>query len=673
MPSPIAPRFTWQGWTSPSSTSANSVTSRRLPTEAQVHSRVFPKTRSWLALGAPLELLSPLSVLRIVYALAVVLWATSALALPWPPAATASLVAATSLAALVWVGLLRVTSVSPLSCRLLIAVGSGLSLVLVAAGRSSASVLASSVFLLPLAMVVALYLGGRAIAVYQLLVAGGLWLALAGHLGIGAGALVAATVSLTMATASLTVHVLTRSVWRSGSIDPDTGLPNGIGLAHRISSGRRSGVGAPAFIVAAVYLAGVDDARQALGYRVGSELLRRAVEDLGQVVPVDTVITRVEGDELVVTHELGPELAHDLDGPLGEAPESVLAAGRALARNLASAISAGRYLVDRVEVSLRAHVGLVFAPWDGGDVPELVRRASLSARRAAGSGIIDAVWDGDHDTLTSEDLTLLADLRLADQRHELHLAYQPQISAATGRAVSVEALLRWESPAHGNVPPGRFIVLAERTGLVDRLTHWVVGEALDAQVRWRNAFIDLPVAVNLSAKTLRLPDLASWILSELDSRRLPPSALTVEVTETAAMDLRQAVNLLRPLHDGGIRVSIDDFGTGYTSLAAIPHLPLDEIKVDMSFVQRSLTSPADEAIVRSVRELTHRLGLVSVAEGVENADLDRLMTEIGFDLLQGYHFARPLSEAALLQFVRSSDQVVSAPDLSPARVAHMAP
>jgi EAL domain-containing protein (putative c-di-GMP-specific phosphodiesterase class I) len=125
------------------------------------------------------------------------------------------------------------------------------------------------------------------------------------------------------------------------------------------------------------------------------------------------------------------------------------------------------------------------------------------------------------------------------------------------------------------------------------------------------------------------------------------------------VDLMKAVNLLGPLHDGGIRISIDDFGTGYTSLAAIPYLPLDEIKVDMSFVKRALTSPTDEAIVRSVRDLTHRLGLVSVAEGVEDAAIERLMRDIGFDLLQGYHFAKPLTEEALMDFVRSAGQGIS--------------
>jgi EAL domain-containing protein (putative c-di-GMP-specific phosphodiesterase class I) len=330
----------------------------------------------------------------------------------------------------------------------------------------------------------------------------------------------------------------------------------------------------------------------------------------------------------------------------------VLAAAHAFARDLARTTGSARYLVDRVEVVLRAHVGLVFAPWDGTEVAELVRRSSLSARRAAATGQAVGVWVGDRDALTVEDLALLADLRLAVEREELWMAYQPQIATETSRIVSVEALLRWSSPVHGNVPPGRFIVLAEQTGLVDRLTEWVMAQALDAQVRWRTAGIDLPVSVNLSAKTLSRPELSVWILSELEARDLPPAALTVEVTETAAADLQQADRVLRPLHERGVRVSIDDFGTGYTSLAAIPYLPLDEIKVDMAFVKRALTSPADEAIVRCVQELAHRLGLVTVAEGVEDEAIQRLMVDIGFDLLQGFHLAKPLAEEALLGLVR---------------------
>jgi predicted signal transduction protein with EAL and GGDEF domain len=439
-------------------------------------------------------------------------------------------------------------------------------------------------------------------------------------------------------------------------VDPDTGVPNGFGLAQQMAAQERT-----SFVVAAVALDGIGNAREALGYQVGTELLRRAVEDLGQVLPSESVIGRVDGDELVVIMPLDPE-----DGGTGptEAPAAVVRRGRALADDLVQAIGAGRYLVGDVEVILRAHVGLSTSPWDGTDVAELVRRASLSSRHASARGLAVLPWDGDRGALTAEDLALLADLRLAPERGELHLRFQPQIAGGSGLTRSVEALLRWDSPVHGPVSPGRFIPLAERTGLIDRLTRWVVGEALDAQVRWRESGLELPVSVNVSPKSLPVPDLAVWIMDQLAARGLPASSLTVEVTETAVADPEQAAAVLRPLYDHGIRISIDDFGTGFTSLAALPTLPLDELKVDQCFVMRSTTSPADRAIVRTVGELGHRLGLEVVAEGVETADIAALLAEMDIDLLQGYHFARPLPEHELLPFVLSTGGVDPGSDLA---------
>jgi EAL domain-containing protein (putative c-di-GMP-specific phosphodiesterase class I) len=201
------------------------------------------------------------------------------------------------------------------------------------------------------------------------------------------------------------------------------------------------------------------------------------------------------------------------------------------------------------------------------------------------------------------------------------------------------------------VSPGLFIPLAERIGIVDGLTAWVVGEALDAQARWRRTGIELPVSVNLSAKSLPDRELAGWILAQLDERGLPTSCLTIEVTETVVADSVQAVAMLAPLHQSGVRISIDDFGTGFTSLALLPTLPLDELKVDQCFVLRSLASPADEAIVRTIGELAHRLGLQVVAEGVETVEIADRMATIGIDLLQGYHFARPMKERDLLVYL----------------------
>jgi EAL domain-containing protein (putative c-di-GMP-specific phosphodiesterase class I)/GGDEF domain-containing protein len=655
---------TWRGWAAGGGNGAHEVTSARLSGEARPRNRLFPKTRSWFALDAPLELLSPLSVLRVLFAVATLAWPI----IGWigrsdHGSRMAAVVAVSVTNTLLWVGLLAVKKVDLRVCRLLsawwtVAVG-----VLVWSGGGTAASLGFAMFTVPIAVFVALYLGNRAVLVDLLGTAAVLGTALAPSEGVARALLLAGFGGVALATAPAAVLVLARSARRHDTVDPDTGLPNGFGLAQRLEA--RDGT---PFVVAAVVLEGIGNAREALGYQVGTELLRRAVEDLGQVLPSDAVIGRVDGDELLVVVGLrsgGVDPPPSSTGPdrVG-VPGPAAREGSQLADTLVRAVSAGRYLVGAIEVSLRAHVGLSTAPFDGTDVAELVRRASVTARRAAERGVAVQSWDGDQGALTADDLSLLGDLRLAPERGELYLTYQPQVARSTGRARSVEALLRWDSPVHGLVSPGRFIPLAERTGLVDRLTEWVMREALDAQVRWREAGMDLPVSVNVSPKSLPMPGLSSSILDLLAERDLPASCLTVEVTETAVADPEQAASVLRPLYDHGIRISVDDFGTGFTSLAALPTLPLDELKVDQCFVMRSPNSPADRAIVRTVGELGHRLGLEVVAEGVETAEIAGLLGDMGIDLLQGYHFARPLPEDELLRFM--ADEAQSGPASPPA-------
>ncbi|MGH9091548.1 MAG: EAL domain-containing protein [Acidimicrobiales bacterium] len=645
------------------------VTSTRLATRAAVQSRLFPKIRSWFALGMPLELLSPLAVLRVVFPVCAALWCVQVSWLQWPGERRAWIYAIAGVAAAVWVALLCVRRIGALACHALAALGAIMVAGLIWAGRDPAPALGFSPYFIPFLIFVSLFLVPRAAFVHLAYGVAVFWLALWPVIGIGYAALVAVVAGVAVAAAPMAVILLAGAAARSGAIDPETGLANQVGLTRRVAAAPDGGP----LLLATVLLAGIDEAREALGHAIGADLLRRAVEDLGQVIPADAVMARVESDELVVVRPLdavadtatstatstatGGEAetaAGDGDGPSSGVPSEVHEEGVALGRILVDAVAAGRYVVGRVEVALRPHVGLVFSPWDGEDLGELLRRTSLAARQAHENGRAHAVWEDPQGTLTVEDLALLADLRLAPERGELHLAFQPQIHARSTRTVSAEALLRWRSQRHGNVPPGRFIVLAERTGYIDRLTEWVLAEALDAQARWRKAGVSVPVSVNFSAKTLRRPDLPAWVLGELLARDLPPSALVVEVTETAATELVSAVRLLHPLRERGVRVSIDDFGTGHTSLAVLPHLPLDELKVDMSFVLRSGESPADEAIVRSVLELAHRLGLDAVAEGVENDDIRRRMTDLGYDLLQGNHFAVPLAEDDFLEFARAS-------------------
>jgi EAL domain-containing protein (putative c-di-GMP-specific phosphodiesterase class I)/GGDEF domain-containing protein len=650
--------YRWQGWNDPTAGSTPAVTSAPLHSQAPVQSRLFPKIRSWLALGAPLELLSPLSAVRALYALALVFWIVEVTAFTQSRESFWSLIGALVTAGTIWLVLLRVPKIGPRACWAALTFLSVAGLTLMAT-TSSAVVLASAALLFPTSAAITFFYGKRALFSYQGIVAAGLFAASEVWFGPGPAVLVAVAWSASMLLVSLVVKVLLESVGRSGTVDPETGIPNGLGLARRLQTSHKAEAEHSMLVVAAVLLAGVDDARKALGYRVGTELLRRVVEDLGQVVSPTTLVARVEGDELVVVQTVkvasGPPVGTGTDthgDGEGSAPPEAQRAGDLLAYELARTVAAGRYLIDRVEVRLRAHVGLAFGTDPSVDPAEFVRRASLSAHRAAEVGETRAVWSGDTGNLTADDLALLADLRLADQRGELSLAYQPQVNAKTRKIEGVEALLRWHSPRLGSVSPGRFIVLAERTGLIEQLTWWVVAEALDAQARWRSAGIDCPVSVNLSPNMLGSPHVAVAVLGELRARNLPPRVLTVEVTETDATDLMRAIDQLRPLHDHGVKVSIDDFGTGYTSFAALPHLPLDEIKVDMSFVQRSLVSKTDEAIVRSIRDLAHRLGLTCVAEGVESSALETLMTDIGLDLLQGASITMPLKEDELLDFLR---------------------
>jgi len=653
----------WRGWEPAASGSprlgTGAVTSDRLSAAAPVRNRLFPKVRSWFALGAPLELLSPLSVARIVVLLSLVVWlAADRLGHSVRPVPALLLVASSGAMSL---ALLRARTLGLRACRVLVTVVSAQLAVLVWAGHGDRMIVACTLLGVAVAVFAGLFVGSRSVIVGQATAAGILLVGSIASFGVVA-ALVFATLTFVMTTmVGLTVALVTAAVRRQSNVDPDTGLPNGFGLADHV----RGRHGEP-LVVATIVLRGLGEARDALGYRVGTELLRRVVEDLGQVQPADARLGRVDGDELVVVQPIGTVLpkraaggsdddagmrdrghGHEVDGELASH-----------ARALIDAIGSATYTVGAIEVSLRAHVGLAIQPDDGDDLTELIRRASLAARRAMARGESWVRWEHSNEQMSATDLDMLADLRGAPARGELWVAYQPQIDPRSSTTISVEALLRWNSPRHGAVPPGVFIPLAERVGLVDRLTDWVLAESLDAQRRWRARDIVLPVSVNISPLSLSDPLLAERILGELSRRALPADALTVEVTETAAVDLVQAVDRLRPLHDRGVRVSIDDFGTGYTSLSVLPQLPLDELKVDQRFVRAAATSKADEAIVQSVRELAHRLGLQAVAEGVEDAGLAAQMSAIGFDLLQGYHFARPLAEDALLAFVARERELV---------------
>jgi EAL domain-containing protein (putative c-di-GMP-specific phosphodiesterase class I)/GGDEF domain-containing protein len=633
----------WQGWTDELAGLERAVVSG--PGERARAGGPFPRIRSWLALGAPVELLSPLSVLRVLVPLLALALPLVAVGAGGPAIGRDAAWVAVGVLGGTWVVLVIVRYLERVPTTVVTWVLVGV-LAGAMAGERGSGLVGDLVLVVPLVGFVAVFLGGRLATMQGSLLVG--WaLVLVAVREPRAVPLVVA-VGIAPVLAGLTGGLLARALARVGTVDAETGLRNAVGSAQVL---QRWGVHEQrALNLVVVDVLGLTEAREALGHRVAVELLRRAVEEIGTVVPHGALVGRLGNDQLLVAWPRAePEGADAGEGAAAHAARFV------------AAVDAGRFSAGDLPVTLRASAGVARAPEEGRSVSELLRVAARRADGAyrAGEPVLAEDPPATRDPtgrasqpLAPEDLVLLAHLEQAIHRGELWVALQPQVAARSGELVGVEALARWWSPVHGEVSPGRFVPLAERTGLVDALTLWVLGAALDSAQRLWARGVRVPVSVNVSARSLAIPDLPSRVLGELDARGLSAAALTVEITETAAADLGRAATVLAPLHDAGVGISIDDFGSGYTSLAALPQLPVDEVKVDLGFVRRMRTSRADRAVVATVQTLAARLGLRSVAEGVEDADLARQLADMGYEVLQGFGVGRPMAEAELFGFLQ---------------------
>jgi len=253
------------------------------------------------------------------------------------------------------------------------------------------------------------------------------------------------------------------------------------------------------------------------------------------------------------------------------------------------------------------------------------------------------VYDPTHDGYDATRLGLVGDLRQAIAAGAFTLHYQPKVALDSGRVCGVEALVRWPHPEHGLIPPDRFIPLAEQTGLIVPLTSWVLDEALRQGAAWAASGLEVAMAVNLSLRNLRDPQLCATVAAALARHAVSPGRLCLELTESVVMaDVEGTQAVLERLAASGVRLAIDDFGTGYSSLAYLSRLPVDELKIDHSFVQRMASTLQDQTIVASTISLGHSLGLSIVTEGVEDAQTWALLGQMGSDEAQGYYLARPL-------------------------------
>jgi diguanylate cyclase (GGDEF)-like protein len=420
----------------------------------------------------------------------------------------------------------------------------------------------------------------------------------------------------------------------AASHDTLTGLGNRTLLANRaveLLAPERDGS-------AALLLIDMDnfkEVNEVLGHTAGDELLVALGSTLRECCRSSDCVVRLSGDQFAIL----------MDGLC--TPDSATRAAAHVLAKLRQPV-----MIGGVAVEADASIGVALSPQHGHDLGVLLSRADVAMYQAKRHGSDVAVYDPDTDPRETQQLTLLAELRQAIPNGELELYYQPK--CAVGGGISeVEALIRWNHPERGLLPPAVFLPPAERTTVIKQLTTWVLGQAAAQCAAWRAQGLDLTVAVNVSPRNLADDDLPTVVLESAALAGIPVSSLRIEITETAVMaDPAQAKRVLDRLREMGVFIAIDDFGAGFTSLSYLKTLPAQGLKIDRQFITDLLDNPADEAVVGNVINLAHALGMSSVAEGVETPELWAKLSELGCDEIQGYVLTPPLPADRIAEWLR---------------------
>lgn len=400
-----------------------------------------------------------------------------------------------------------------------------------------------------------------------------------------------------------------------------TALPNR--LAFRQWLGSQGGAG-EGLCVALLDIHRFRDINASLGHAEADRLLCALAQRLRQLAGTGGNCARVGVDQFMLA--------------LAQREAGAQRLLRLLSEELRRGLPVGGF---HVAVELRA--GLVEWNPDGIGAEDLLRQADVALAEAKETNVVCALYQPSHDAEQQRRVTLVSELRKAIASDSLHLNFQPLVLMTTREAVSFEALVRWTHPKLGPISPSEFVPLAERASAVGDLSRWVLSAAISQLGRWRRDGLSLELAVNLSASDLADDELPSRVLGLLQRHQVEPRQLMLEVTESAIMhEPERAARIMQQLRGAGIKFAIDDFGTGHSSLAQLHSLPVDEIKIDRSFVINLERSANNQAIVRSTTELGHILGLRVVAEGIETPESWSSLLRLGCDLAQGYFISRPM-------------------------------
>jgi diguanylate cyclase (GGDEF)-like protein len=403
------------------------------------------------------------------------------------------------------------------------------------------------------------------------------------------------------------------------------------------------------FSLVFIHLSRIQEINKTLGHAnadIVLSIFSRKLSNLTMDDNVSLMIERLDDKTHYFAHIEGVIFAHILKS--GELNAALKAVGE-IRKELAAPIE-----FNSMELDLGLSIGIASYPTHGTDIETIIRHARVAIDGANSLNDQIGVYSHDVNPYSARRLVLMGELKKAIDTNELALHYQPIICCETGDMLGAEALLRWNHPSLGFVPPDEFVLVAEKTGIIRSLTYWVLDNALAAKATWPHVGERKTISVNISAVNLHENDFESNLSALLKKHDVRPEDLVLELTETSVMtDPENAMSVLKKLADDGVKIGIDDFGTGHSSMSYIQQLPVYEIKIDRSFVMQMDQVSGDEVIVRTTLNLSHDLGYKVVAEGVENQNALDKLAMMGCDLAQGYHIARPMPLDALIEWIET--------------------